>query len=156
MNTPEPVDGETRALVTDLHSRYGAYFDYGHLDAWVALFTEDGRLEFPLSEEERMVVTGRQELLAFGEQAAQIPGGSRLVSAHFTGLTLMSRVAPDRLVTFTPVAMVGGDRTRATAPGLDAVGAYIDDIVLVDGVWLFRSRVADLYGHGRLPDELVR
>lgn len=157
VNTPEPVvDAETRARVTDLLSRYGSYFDYGYLDAWADLFTDDGRLEFPLSEDERVVVVGRAELIAFARQTARIPGGTRLVSAQFSGLTLMSRVAIDRLVAFTPIAMVGADLTRAEAPGLDAVGSFVDDIVLVDGAWRFRSRVADLYGHSRLPDELVR
>lgn len=157
VNTLEPVvDVDTRARVADLLSRYTTYFDYGYIEAWADLFTVDGQLDFPLSEDNRIVVTGRDELIGFSEQTARIPGGSRLVSAHFAGATTMSRVAEDRLTAFTPVLMVGSDLRRWTAPGVEGVGAYVDDIVLVDGQWRFQRRVADLYGNGPLPDALVR
>lgn len=131
--------GDDRAKIEDLQARYLFAFDWNDAEAYANTFTEDGVLNFGWGE-----IKGRQAIRDFidppGEQAPEpaTPEGER----PRVGRHIISNIVVD----------IDGDRatgraywthmtTDATGYGtVDFFGHYEDEMVKVNGEWLFASR----------------
>lgn len=136
----KPGYADDRAAIEDLMARYLFAMDWNDFDAYAAMFTEDGELEFA-----RGSAVGREKIgetvKAFKESIGKIytdqngdPAALRHVIAH-------------------KVIRVEGDRAWATsfwyemandgpdgAPKIGTFGHYEDELQRVDGEWLFSRR----------------
>ncbi|MFO7324403.1 MAG: nuclear transport factor 2 family protein [Pseudomonadota bacterium] len=129
--------GEDRAKIEDLQARYLFAFDWGDADGYANTFTEDGVLNFGWGE-----IRGRDAIRAFiagdGERPEPPEGQRRRVGRH-----IISNI----------VVKVDGDRATGRAywthmttnendgyGTVDFFGHYEDEMVKVDGEWLFSRR----------------
>jgi hypothetical protein len=134
-----------RAEIEDLLSRYLFAMDYNDFDTYAETFTEDGTLEFAPGS-----VTGRDNIRAaakgFKERVAGIymdvdgkPAVLRHVLCHST-----IRVEGDKAwhTGFWFECANDGPRNAAgrLTPTLGTFGIYEDELVRVDGRWLFSLR----------------
>lgn len=133
--------GNDRALIEDLQARYLFAFDFGDAENYAGTFTADGILDYGGGE-----VKGRKaiaEFIATGrkrteESRAKTPAGQR----PSVGRHIISNI----------VIQVDGDKARSLAywshmtsgadgrGGVDFFGHYEDDLVKVNGEWLFARR----------------
>ena len=129
-----------RAEIEDLMARYLFAMDYHDADTYAECFTEDGELDWAMG-----VAKGREairaEALAFKERIGEIfkdssgaPAKLRHVVAHKA-----IRVEGDRAWnTGFWFEMTNGGPDGSIA--LPSFGVYEDDLVRVDGRWLFKRR----------------
>jgi hypothetical protein len=116
--------GEERALIENLQARYLFALDFKDHDLYVSTFTPDGILDVGNGP-----VVGREAIKA---AVANMPGGRH----HITNLVL--RIDGDRAT-----ARAGWMHTGKNAEGRMTIGGfghYEDDLVKVDGEWLFARR----------------
>ena len=119
-----PLPIEDVLAIHELVARYAHALDSGDAEAFVATFTPDGVFDNPPTHRE-----GREQLLLMGGNRAGSVGATR----HF-----MSNV------------IVEGDGQRATVKAYlmmtrgigqePGIAVYNDDLVKVDGKWLFKIR----------------
>ena len=122
---------EERALIENLQARYLFALDFKDHDLYVTTFTPDGILDVGNGP-----VVGRDAIKA---AVANMPGGRH----HVTNLVL--RIDGDRAT-----ARSGWMHTGKNAEGRMTIGGfghYEDDLVKVDGEWLFARR--RIYNEGR-------
>jgi hypothetical protein len=129
--------GDDRAKIEDLQARYLFAFDWGDADSYADTFTEDGVLNFGWGE-----IKGREAIRAFiagdGERPEPPEGQHRRVGRH-----IISNI----------VVTIDGDRATGRAywthmttnendgyGTVDFFGHYEDEMVKVDGQWLFKRR----------------
>ena len=129
-----------RAEIEDLMARYLFAMDYHDADTYAGCFTEDGELDWAMG-----VAKGREairaEALGFKERIGEIFKDSQGAPAKL------------RHVVAHKAIRVDGDRAWNTGfwfemtnggPGgsiaLPSFGVYEDDLVRVDGRWLFKRR----------------
>lgn len=132
---------DDRAAIEDLHGRYLFAFDWNDAETYAGTFAEEGILDWGGGE-----IKGRKAIAAFieegrkrGEEArAKIPAGER----PRVGRHIISNI----------VVKVDGDRARGlaywthmtTGPNgfgtVDFFGHYEDDLVKVNGEWLYARR----------------
>jgi uncharacterized protein (TIGR02246 family) len=129
--------GDDRARIEDLQARYLFAFDWGDAESYANTFTEDGVLNFGWGE-----IRGRDAIRAFiaGDGARPEPpeGQRRRVGRH-----IISNI----------VVKVDGDRATGQAywthmttnendgyGTVDFFGHYEDEMVKVNGEWLFSKR----------------
>ena len=131
------MSAEDRLEVMDLLARYADCVDTANVEAYAALFTEDGIVEHSAG-----TVRGRDEIRAWVKGLAdenRIGPESRL--KHVLGLPVI-RGDSQRCTAQTYVLimrqMEGGDISTRLA------GTYRDDIVKRDGRWQIEKRVIDL------------
>lgn len=125
------ISAEDRVEIVELASRYNEAVDRHDPDAWVATFSEDGRVESPFGQPR-----GRAELHAWITMViAQLTEGTR----H---LTLNAVVDPGEregeAVMRSSYLVIGRDQAP---PTLGATGGYVDRLRKVDGRWRFVHRV---------------
>ncbi|WAT17721.1 nuclear transport factor 2 family protein [Aurantiacibacter sp. MUD11] len=148
-----------RAEIEDLMARYLFAMDYGDLDAYVATFTPDGSIEFASG-----TFTGHAEIR---EAVGRFKDA---IGQFYT--TEDGSPAALRHVLLQSVVRVEGDRAWSTSlwmemandgPGdsfkMGTFGIYEDELVRVDGRWLFSRRVVlneFLEGRESGPDNPVR
>jgi uncharacterized protein (TIGR02246 family) len=133
--------GEDRALIEDLQARYLFAFDFGDPEGYAGTFAPDGVLDYGGGQ-----LKGRQaiaEFIAAGrkrteEARAKTPPGQR----PSVGRHIISNI----------VVQIDGDKARGLAywshmtsgadgrGGVDFFGHYEDELVKVNGEWLFASR----------------
>jgi hypothetical protein len=133
--------GDDRAKIEDLQARYLFAFDWNDADSYANTFAEDGVLNFGWGE-----LKGRQAIRDFiaggdedrEQQQADTPAGER----PRVGRHIISNIVVD----------IDGDKatgraywthmtTGPTGYGtVDFFGHYEDEMVKVDGEWLFASR----------------
>lgn len=136
---------QDRAEIEDLMARYLFAMDYNDFDSYAAMFTEDGTLEFA-----RGAVTGRDTIRA----AAQ--GFKQAIAGIYTDVD--GNPAVLRHVLCHSAIRVEGDKAWHTGmwfecandgprgasgrltPTLGTFGTYEDELVRVDGEWLFAYR----------------
>jgi uncharacterized protein (TIGR02246 family) len=130
--------GDERAKIEDLQARYLFAFDWNDAEGYASTFTEDGILNFGWGE-----IKGRQAIREFIDppgQAQPESGGER--PREGIGRHIISNI----------VVKIDGDRatgqaywthmtTGPTGYGtVDFFGHYEDEMVKVDGEWLFSKR----------------
>lgn len=133
--------GDDRALIEDLQARYLFAFDWHDAQGYAGTFAEDGILDYGGGE-----IKGREAIAGFiesgrqrNEQArANTPAGER----PRVGRHIISNI----------VVKIDGDRARGLAywthmtsgkdgyGTVDFFGHYEDELVKVDGQWLFARR----------------
>ena len=115
---------EERALIENLQARYLFALDFKDHDLYVTTFTRDGILDVGNG-----AVVGREAIKA---AVANMPGGRH----HVTNVVL--RIDGDRAT-----ARAAWMHTGKNAEGRMTIGGfghYEDDLVKVDGEWLFARR----------------
>jgi hypothetical protein len=123
--------GEERALIENLQARYLFALDFKDHDLYVTTFTKDGVLDVGNGP-----VVGREAIKA---AVANMPGGRH----HITNLVL--KIDGDRATGRAAWMHTGKNAEgRMTIGGF---GHYEDDLVKVDGEWLFARR--RIYNEGR-------
>jgi hypothetical protein len=139
---PEPAAssyGDDRAKIEDLQARYLFAFDWNDADGYANTFTEDGVLNFGWGE-----IKGRQAIRDFidppGEQAPppEPPAGERpRVGRHIIS-NIVVKIDGDKA---TGQAYWTHMTTGPTGYGtVDFFGHYEDEMVKVNGEWLFSRR----------------
>jgi ketosteroid isomerase-like protein len=136
----QPSYAQDRAAIEDLMARYLFAMDWGDYDAYTAMFTEDGELEYA-----RGTAKGRA---AIGESVRAF---KQAIGAIYTDST--GKPAILRHILAQTVIRVEGDRAFAVAlwwemandgpgdkPKAGTFGTYEDELVRQDGQWLFRKR----------------
>jgi len=133
--------GDDRALIEDLQARYLFAFDFGDPEGYAGTFAPDGILDFGWGEIKgrdaiaKFIVDGRKRT---EEARAKTPAGQR----PSVGRHIISNI----------VIKVDGNKARAQAywshmtsgadgrGGVDFFGHYEDELVKVNGDWLFARR----------------
>jgi len=133
--------GDDRAKIEDLQARYLFAFDWNDADGYASTFAEDGVLNFGWGE-----IQGREAIRKFiadGEEdreraRANTPEGERpRVGRHIIS-NIVVKIDGDRA---TGQAYWTHMTTNATGYGtVDFFGHYEDEMVKVDGEWLFARR----------------
>ena len=117
--------GDDRALIENLQARYLFALDFKDHDLYVTTFTPDGIMDVGNGE-----IVGREAIKA---AVANMPGGRH----HISNLVL--QIDGDRATGRASWFHTGNDNPerRNTIGGF---GHYEDDLVKVDGEWLFARR----------------
>lgn len=133
--------GDDRALIEDLQARYLFAFDFGDPQGYAGTFTPDGILDFGQGE-----VKGREAIAKFitdgrkrtEEARAKTPAGERpSVGRHIINNTVVKVDGKKARSTSYWTHMTSGSNGRGT---VDFFGHYEDELVKVDGKWLFARR----------------
>jgi ketosteroid isomerase-like protein len=143
-----PVDTDTssyaedRALIEDLQARYLFALDSFDLDTYVSTFTEDGILDIVEYQ-----VQGREEIRKSLEESRPVfvPGteGEQEqypASSRHNITNIVIKVDGDKASGRAYWFHYGNDNPERKAE-IDAYGHYEDEMVKVDGQWLFSKRV---------------
>jgi hypothetical protein len=120
----ETYAGE-RALIEDLQARYLFALDFKDHDLYVTTFTEDGILDVGNGE-----IVGRDAIKA---AVANMPGGRH----HIANVVL--RIDGDRATGRSSWFHTGNENPEGQMT-IGGFGHYADDLVKVDGEWLFAKR----------------
>lgn len=143
-----------RAEIEDLMARYLFAMDWNDMEAYPAMFTEDGELDYAGG-----TAKGREAILATVRQFKERIG-TIYVDAE-------GKPAVLRHVLAHTVIRVEGDRAWSTAfwyemanngpggkPAIGTFGTYQDELRRVDGRWLFsRRRINNEFLKGRATGE---
>lgn len=133
--------GEDRARIEDLQARYLFAFDFGDPDGYANTFTPNGILDYGAGE-----IKGRAAIAQF------IAAGRERTEAARANTPAGQRPAVGRHIINNIVVTIDGDTARSVSywshmtsgPNgrgtVDFFGHYEDDLVKVDGEWLFARR----------------
>jgi SnoaL-like domain len=141
--------------IRQLFARYSQTLDFGDLDGFVACFAENGSLDTS-SPEDGLAGTheGHDELRKFAVAATGYNAGrvrQSAVNALIDGDGASARASSYAIVTRDygpPIAP--GDLTHSA---LVTTGMFFDELVKIEGRWLFAER---RFRHDGLPDVLER
>ena len=132
---------DDRALIEDLQARYLFAFDFGDPEGYAGTFTPDGILDFGQGE-----VKGRAAIAGFiadgrkrtEEARARTPPGERPSIGRHVINNMVIRIDGDKAhgVAYW-THMTSGSNGRGT---VDFFGHYEDEMVKVNGEWLFARR----------------
>jgi uncharacterized protein (TIGR02246 family) len=133
--------GDDRAFIEDLQARYMFAFDYGDPEGYAGTFTPDGVLDYGAGE-----IKGRRAIAEFIQagrkrteqaRAKTPPGKQPTVSRHIIN-NMVIKIDGNRAhgVAYW-THMTSGPDGRGT---VDFFGHYEDEMVKVNGEWLFSRR----------------
>jgi len=133
--------GEDRALIEDLQARYMFALDFRDPDTYASTFTEDGVLDYG------PVVKGRDAIrkLVAGmaknaqDEAAKDTSGLRPAVGRHNISNIVIKVEGNKAIGRAYWFHYSNNNPKRTAT-LDAFGHYEDEMVKVDGKWLFSKR----------------
>lgn len=133
---------EERAKIEDLQARYMFALDFGDAEAYAATFTDDGVLDIGMGE-----TRGRQAIrdliagMPRADEVTEAEDGSPLRPAagrhNITNTAL--KIEGDRAVGRAYWFHMGNDNADRSAV-LNSFGHYEDELVKVNGEWLFSRR----------------
>jgi hypothetical protein len=133
--------GDDRALIEDLQARYLFAFDFGDPEGYAATFAPDGILDFGWGE-----IKGREAIAKFiadgrkrtEEARAKTPPGERpSVGRHIISNIVVKLNGDKARGVAYWTHMTSGSNGRGT---VDFFGHYEDEMVKVNGEWLFARR----------------
>jgi hypothetical protein len=133
---------EDRALIEDLQARYMFALDGKDVDTYVATFTQDGVLDIGDGE-----VRGREaihKLIGGMGNRNEAPAGKnapklRPATGRHNITNIVLKIDGDKAVGRAYWFHYGNNNPKRTAT-LDSYGHYEDEMVKVDGKWLFSKR----------------
>jgi len=134
---------EDRAAIEDLQARYLFALDFHDPDLYVSTFTEDGVLDYGSGD-----VKGRQ---AIKDVIARMPNpapvaGRRAAAARHNISNIVIKVDGDKAVGASYWFHYSNDNPDPRGV-FDGFGHYEDELVRVNGKWLFSKR--KIYNEGR-------
>jgi len=134
---------EDRAAIEDLQARYLFALDFHDPDLYVSTFTEDGVLDYGSGD-----VKGRQ---AIKEVIARMPNpaptvGLRAAAARHNISNIVIKVDGNKAVGRSYWFHYSNDNPQRRGV-FDGFGHYEDELVKVNGKWLFTKR--KIYNEGR-------
>lgn len=119
--------------IEDLYSRYNHAVDRFQADEFVELFAPDGYFESSSRHE------GREALREFvAARKARLADAEVTNQQHWTS-NLVLRIRGNHVSAECYLMRIGTDRATGNAIVL-GTGKYIDELVQIDGIWLFASR----------------
>ncbi|MCW2365854.1 hypothetical protein M2333_001593 [Sphingobium sp. B11D3B] len=132
---------DDRAAIEDLHGRYLFAFDWHDAASYAATFAEDGTLDYGAGE-----IKGRKAIAAFIEEGrkravearAKVPAGERPKGGRHIISNIVVKLDGNKahgLAYWTH--MTSGPTGYGT---VDFWGHYEDELVKVDGQWLYARR----------------
>ena len=130
-----------RALIEDLQARYMFALDFGDLDTYVKTFTEDGILDII-----GMKWQGREEIKKGLEGTGNTEGEENQDTGPYpsTGrhniTNIVLKIDGDKAIGRAYWFHYGNDNPERKAV-LNSYGYYEDEMVKVNGEWLFSKRV---------------
>ncbi|NLT68310.1 MAG: nuclear transport factor 2 family protein [Acidobacteria bacterium] len=132
---------EDRAQIMDLQARYLFALDFFDMDAYVSTFTPDGILDIiEYQAKGRDEIRKRlEESRPVFDQAAQSTEGAYRPSGRHNITNIVLRIDGDRATGRAYWFHYGNNNPERRAV-LDAYGHYEDEMVKVDGQWLFSKR----------------
>lgn len=134
---------EDRAAIEDLQARYLFALDFHDPDLYVSTFTENGVLDYGSGE-----VKGRQaikEVIARMPSPAATPG-LRAAAARHNISNIVIKVDGDKAMGRSYWFHYSNDNPQRRGV-FDGFGHYEDELVKVNGKWLFTKR--KIYNEGR-------
>ena len=133
---------EERALIEDLQARYMFALDFGDIDTYVTTFTKDGVLDIGEGEwrgretiREHLLAMPRQEEPAASPDVPKLRPASGRHNITNVVLRIEGNKAWGRAYWFHM-----GNRNPERSAVLDSYGHYEDELVKVNGEWLFSRR----------------
>ena len=140
--TKEAIYAEDRAQIEDLQARYMFALDFRDVDTCVATFTEDGILDIGEGE-----VRGREaihKLIGGMPSSNQAPAAKkapalRPATGRHNITNIVIKVDGDKATGRAYWFHYGNNNPKRTAT-LDSYGHYEDEMVKVNGNWLFSKR----------------
>ena len=142
MPASERVPPGVEARLVWLSSEMAWRVDHAQADTVHELFTPDGVLAMGGG-----VMRGRAELAAWGAKRAEAQRMSRHVSTNHRFVGTGPTSASGTVI----VTVFMDDPEQSLQEGSVVLGEYLDEYVLADGEWLFRSRRFESLFKGRLP-----
>lgn len=134
--------GEDRAQIEDLQARYLFALDHFDMDTYVSTFTEDGILDIIEYQ-----VQGRDEIRksleeskAVFDPASENTEGPYPPTGRHNITNIVLKIDGDKAVGRAYWFHYGNNNPERKA-GVDAYGHYEDELVKVNGQWLFSKRV---------------
>ncbi|HUF71428.1 MAG TPA: nuclear transport factor 2 family protein [Gammaproteobacteria bacterium] len=133
---------EDRAEIEDLQARYMFALDFRDPEAYAATFTEDGVLDYGAGK-----IRGREAIAAMvrgmresaAEQRAEDTSGLRPAAGRHNITNIVIEIDGDRATDTANWFHMGNDNPDRAAQ-LNSFGHYEDELVKVDGEWLFSLR----------------
>jgi uncharacterized protein (TIGR02246 family) len=150
--------GEDRALIEDLQARYMFALDFKDADTYASTFTEDGVLDYGPVVKGRDAIRKLIAQMAKTEQdrAAQDTSGLRPAVGRHNISNIVLKIDGDKAVGRAYWFHYSNNTPKRTGT-FDSFGHYEDELVKVDGKWLFAKRkiynevVADWAAKGGNP-----
>ena len=133
---------EDRALIEDLQARYLFALDFRDADAYAATFAEDGVLDYGAGkirgrEAIRQMVAGMRENAE--RQDTEETSDLRPAAGRHNISNIVVEIQGDRATGTAYWFHMGNDNPDRSAQ-LNSFGHYEDELVKVDGEWLFSLR----------------
>ena len=150
--TPADTDtssyGEDRARIEDLQARYLFALDFFDMDTYVSTFTEDGILdivEYQVQGHEEIRKALEESRPVFDQSAGDAPEGPYRPTGRHNITNIVLKIDGDKAVGRAYWFHYGNNNPERSA-AVDAYGHYEDEMVKVNGQWLFSKRV--IYNEG--------
>ncbi len=139
---------EDRAQIEDLQARYLFALDFFDLDAYVSTFTEDGVLdiiEYKVKGRDAIRKAIEESRAVFDRSGSKVPEGLYPATGRHNITNIVIKVEGDKAYGRAYWFHYSNDNPERKAV-FDGYGHYEDEMVKVNGQWLFSKRV--IYNEG--------